>query len=110
VGNDLETLAQHEFAHAIDMEYNISGYFDPRRTTGPIKLRDPADNKIQKLFSSMSETEITEGLSSYAASSPSEMIAEGFAEGLRPDSRPLGIQIKKIIDDIVREADAVTTP
>ena len=88
VGEDLESLAHHEFAHAIDDAYNLRG-----------------NKKLQELHGSLPKEEIKNNLSSYGSDELEEFIAEGFTEGLRPDARPLGVQVKELIDEIVRNAE-----
>jgi hypothetical protein len=86
VSDDQPSLAQHEFAHAIDSAYGIRKH-----------------PKMVQLHQSFSEADVKLGLSSYAATNIAEFIAEGFTEGLRKDARPMGVVIKKTIDSIVAE-------
>ena len=87
IGDDPKSLAQHEFAHAIAFKYEMHTH-----------------HKMRKLHKSFSADEVERGLSSYATTNIKEFIAEGFTEGLRKDSRPIGREVKRVMDEIVAES------
>ena len=80
--NTIKSVFDHEIAHMID------------KATGLRK-----DPEMQKLFNSLTEQEITDGLSIYGSTKIAEFIAEGYAEYLNnPAPREIARKIGSIIE------------
>lgn len=75
----------HEYGHLIDHKYHIS-----------------SSPKFQKLWNSLSEDEITLGLSSYAATNEKELLAEAFLESFLPDQGELSKKVMGIIEEMIK--------
>lgn len=76
----------HEYGHAIDFTKGI------------------AENpKFREWYDTLTEDDICEGLSSYAATNPNEFIAEAFAESFFPYQRPMSKKFMKILEEILSE-------
>lgn len=74
----------HEFGHAVDFNKGIA--------------QNP---KFRSWYDTLSEDEITNGLSSYASENVNEFIAEAFAESFFSYQRPMSKQFMSILDEIM---------
>ena len=83
----VKSVFDHEVAHQIDHAVGLS--------------KDP---EMVKLYKSLTDKEIGEGLSRYAQRSIAEFIAEGYAEYLNnPAPRKIAMQIGEIIEKAVQK-------
>lgn len=76
----------HEFGHAIDFNKGIA--------------QNP---KFRKWYDTLSEDEVTNGLSSYASENVNEFIAEAFAESFFSYQRPMSKKFMSILDEIMED-------
>ena len=76
----------HEYGHAIDFTKGIAEH-----------------PKFLVWYNTLSEDEINEGLSSYAATNANEFIAEAFAESFFSYQRPMSKKFMEILEDILSE-------
>lgn len=76
----------HEYGHAIDFTKGIAEH-----------------PKFLLWYNTLSEDEINEGLSSYAATNANEFIAEAFAESFFSYQRPMSKKFMEILEDILSE-------
>lgn len=76
----------HEYGHAIDFTKGIAEH-----------------PKFLLWYNTLSEGEICEGLSSYAATNANEFIAEAFAESFFSYQRPMSKKFMEILEDILSE-------
>lgn len=76
----------HEYGHAIDFTKGIAEH-----------------QKFLLWYNTLSEDEINEGLSSYAATNANEFIAEAFAESFFSYQRPMSKKFMEILESILSE-------
>lgn len=87
--NTVSSVFDHEIGHQIDYAVGL-------RT----------NKELMELWSSLSRSEIKEGLSSYGAENIAEFIAEGYAEYCNnPKPRELAMKIGQIIEKAVKVND-----
>ncbi len=65
------------------------------------------DSEFKGFYSGLTTKQIEQGLSRYATTSPSEFLAEAFAEYMcNPSPRPIAAKIGKLIDSAYRRAES----
>ncbi len=85
--NSPKSVIDHEFGHAIDNIYNISG-----------------TDIVNDYYERMTRAEITNNLSTYAATNKKEFVAEAWSEYLNnPEPRPIAKSIGQLIEKSINE-------
>ena len=86
VGCGMEYIMIHEYAHAMDEEYNIYG-----------------NEKFREFYKSLSSDDIA-SVSTYALTNPQEFIAEAFAESFMGDTQgEVSKRFMKVLEEILND-------
>lgn len=86
VGDSPEATFIHEYGHAVDYTYNITG-----------------DKRMIDLYEKYNNIGIGKSVSTYAETNIREFFAECFLEGYMPNSRAAGKEVLKLAEIIMKE-------
>ena len=92
IGYSPEVTATHEYGHV------ISNHFD-----NAMIYEDETAKEYWAWYKSLSKEDIREGLSDYATTNRGEFEAECFAELHMPNPRPLALEFKGYLDEIIKK-------